>query len=353
MALASCCEAVGDAEDASKQYESELANRGQDPLVLRRVAEYYVRSGKFAEAEPKLRTLVAGGGTAKPEDITWARRELATVLRASGSYPKIQEALALLEQNLAAGPAPDDQREKAFALAACPQLERRREAIRILEQLPPAETDSPGAKVILAHLYLSQKDWLKGAEQLRTLATSQEREPHYLALYIDQLLQHQETAEPELWLDRLEKLVPGDFSAVALRAQMLVQRGEIAKAIQTLRGYRDQQVAEPAAGTARLGQVAGLLESLARGSAGTNGKTGSAELLAEAEASYREFVKQQPKQTLVLASFLARRGRFDEALDLMERAIDSATAETLAKTASDLVAGGSDKPEQQKRLTSE
>ena len=216
LALAACYEAVENMEEASKQYESALAGHGQDPLVLRRVAEYYVRYRKYAEAEPKLRAILSGGA-AKPEDLTWARRALATVLRASGSYPKIQEALTLVEQNLAAGPSPADLREKAFALAACPQLERRREAIRILEQLPPAETDSPGVKVILAQLYLSQKDWLKGAEQLRTLATSQEREPHYLALYIDQLLQHQETAEAELWLDRLEKLVAGDFSAVALR----------------------------------------------------------------------------------------------------------------------------------------
>ena len=246
------------------------------------------------------------------------------------------------------------------SVAACPQLERRREAIGILEQLPPAEADSPAVKAILAQLYLSEKNWLKGLEQLRSLATSQEHEPRYLALYIDQLLQHRETAEAELWLDRLEKLeklAPEDFSTVAFKARALVQRGESAKALQTLRVYRDQQVAEPATGTARFGQVAALLESLARGSAATDSKTdstsGTAELLAEAEKSYRAFVKREPKQTLVLASFLARRGRFDEAIDLLEQAIDSATAETLAKTTSDLLAGGSDKSGHQQRLTSE
>ena len=221
LALATCYEVVGNAEDASKQYESALANHGHDPLVLRRVADYYIRARKFAEAEPKLRAMVSGSGTAKPEDVAWARRALSVVLRASGSYPKIQEALTLVEQNLAAGPAPEDQREKAFALAACPQLERRREAIGILEQLPPAEADSPAVKVILAQLYLSEKNWLKGLEQLRSLATSHEHESRYLALYIDQLLQHRETAEAELWLDRLDKLAPGDFSTVAFKARAL------------------------------------------------------------------------------------------------------------------------------------
>ncbi len=177
LALATCYEAVGNAEDASKQYESALADHGQDPLVLRRIAEYDIRSKKFAEAEPKLRAMVSGGGTAKPEDVTWARRALAVVLRASGSYPKIQEALTLVEKNLASGPAPRISGRRPSHWQPVPNSSAAATAMGILEQLPPSESDSPAVKVILAQLYLSEKNWLKGLEQLRSLATSHEQEP--------------------------------------------------------------------------------------------------------------------------------------------------------------------------------
>jgi cellulose synthase operon protein C len=355
LALAICYEAVGNAAEATKQFDSVLAKNAKDPFVVRRAAEFFMRSGRLADAEVQLRVIVSGHVAAKPDDVVWARRALASVLRASGSYPKIQQALALIAQNSPA--TPDDQKERAFALAVCPQRERRREAIQILEGLLSPQSDPTDVRTVLVQLYLAEKNWPQALKQWRSLATSNEREPRYTALYSARLLERQETAEAELWIQRLEQLAPADFSTVSLKAQVLVQRNQVETAIQTLYAYRDQpaakpadkSAAQPADRAARLGQVAAALESLARG-ATTTDPTAAAKLLAEAEAAYREFVKLEPKKSLVLASFFARHARFDEALSLAEEALPTAPAAAMDKTGNDLLAGGLAKPPQLLRL---
>jgi cellulose synthase operon protein C len=351
LALAICYEAVGNTEDANKQFELALLKKAHDPFVVRRAAEFSMRSGKLPEAEARLRTIVSGQVAAKADDVAWARRALASVLRASGSYPKIQQALALIAQNTAA--TPDDQRERAFALAVCPQLERRREAIQILEGLVSSQSDATDVRMVLAQLYLAEKNWPQALKQWRSLATSHERESRYTALYSSRLLERQETAEAELWIQRLEQLAPADFTTVSLKAQALVQRNQVETALKTLRAYRgqptakpsDQSAAQPDDRTGRLEQVAAALESLSRGPAGSDGRAAT-KLLAEAEASYREFVKIEPRQSLVLASFLARRGQFDEALSILDEALPTAASDAIAKAGNDLLAAGLAKPPQ-------
>jgi len=92
------------------------------------------------------------------------------------------------------------------------------------------------------------------------------------------------------------------------------------------------------------------LESLARGTAGTDATAAATNLLAEAETLYRELVKLEPRQSLALASFLARRARFDEALSIMEEESPTAAAGAMAKASSDLFAGGVAMPPQLLRL---
>jgi tetratricopeptide (TPR) repeat protein len=352
LAMAVCYEAVGNAAEATKQFESVLTKNAKDPFVVRRAAEFFMRSGRLADAEMQLRTIVSGHVAAKAEDVVWARRALASVLRASGSYPKIQQALMLIAQNKPA--TPDDQKERALSLAVCPQLERRREAIQILEGLLSSQSDTTDIRMVLAQLYLAEKNWPQALKQWRSLATDHEREPRYTALFTARLLERRETAEAELWIQRLEQIAPADFSTASLKAQALVQRNQVEKAIQTLRAYCDHSAAEPSGQTAgraaRLGQVAAALESLARGTAGTDATAAATNLLAEAETLYRELVKLEPRQSLALASFLARRARFDEALSIMEEESPTAAAGAMAKASSDLFAGGVAMPPQLLRL---
>ena len=55
---------------------------------------------------------------------------------------------------------------------------------------------------------------------------------------------------------------------------------------------------------------------------------------------YRKYVEEQPDQQLVLATFLGRRGRFDEAVTLLETAQPNADPNALAQADVDLIESG-------------
>ncbi|HEV2968642.1 MAG TPA: tetratricopeptide repeat protein [Pirellulales bacterium] len=337
LTLASSYEAIGDMNEAAEQYQAALAAAPQNAQIVRSGAEFEMRTGKLADAEAQLRKIVSGQVAAKPEEVAAARRELAAVLRASGRYSKIQQALALIEQNLAAGVSPEDLREKSFALALCPQPERRQMAIEILEKLLQAQPDADNLRIALAQLYLAAKDWPRASTLLRNLVTSHEKDPRSMALYLTQLLQHDEADEAELWIRRLEQIAPNEFATASLKAELLVKHGQVDAAIQTLRDALARQELPPAEATKKALLVAARLEELSRGATGPDRSPAADKLLAEAESMYRKSVGEQPEQQLALAGFLARRGRFDESLSLLEATGTKADPNSLAQAIVELV----------------
>ncbi len=102
LALAQCYEALGNLPDAEKQYRAVLAKGANDPLVLRRVAEFYLRIGRPADSQPHLQKIISKQVGAEEEQVAWARRAMARVLREKGGYANQLQAEALLDQNLAA-----------------------------------------------------------------------------------------------------------------------------------------------------------------------------------------------------------------------------------------------------------
>jgi tetratricopeptide (TPR) repeat protein len=336
VALAACYEAVGDVQKASKQFELALSRSPDDPVVLRQEAEFEMRNGKLADAEAHLRRILAGKASPKPDELALARRMLAAILRSSGSYPKIQQALALIEENLAAGSAPADLREKAFALADCPQPERRREAIDMLEKLSLTQPAADDLRIALAQLYLGENDWSKASSLLHTLVSTHERDPRYLSLFVLQLLKHREFDEANIWMQRLEKAAPNEFPTASLKAAVLVEHGDVDAAIKTLGDSLARPKLSKAEVTAQTRATATRFEELARDLSGPN-QSAAPKLLAESERLYRQFVKDQPEQQLVLATFLARRGRFDEAIAVAAAAQPTADPNALASACAELI----------------
>ena len=340
LAMAASYEALGNVAEASKQFQLALSRSDQSALAVRQAAEFEMRCGKLAEAEAHLRMIIGGHVGAQPDEVASARRALAAVLRASGSYPKIQDALAIIEVNLTDGAALEDLREKAYALALCPQPERRREAISILESLLLKQPGADDLRLALVQLYLADSNWPRAEKLSRDLVTSHEQDPRYMALYVARLLDRQETDEADFWLQRLEQIAPNDFTTASLKAGSLVQRGKVDEAIQTLHDSLAQPKLAAAESLARTRLAAGRLEELARSAAGPDRSAASAKLVAEAESLYRNYVKQQPDQQLVLANFLGRRGQFNEAVTLVEAAQPKADPSVLAQVYIDLIEHG-------------
>jgi tetratricopeptide (TPR) repeat protein len=351
LALGQCYEALGNLQAAAKQYQSSLAKAAKDGTVVRQVAEFCLREDKPDEAEIYLRRIVAGQVSAKKEDTVWARRALAEILLARGGYRNLRQAIALVEENLAAGASPDDQRAKALLLATQPARADRREAIRILEGLVRSHFTAPAdVRFALAQLYQAEKDWPQANRHMRALLSAAGNEPRFVAAYVGMLLRHKEIQEGELWLARLEELAPDDFATARLKAQTLLQRGKVDEAVLALRGYLAKASSQPTDRDARVRLVASYLAAAGRAAGDAEGQPPPAKLLDEAELLYRDYVQRHPDQTLLLVSFLALRGRIDEALTLAEQACQKAEPAQVAAAVRDLFAGSPPDPLRDRRL---
>jgi len=341
LVLARCYEVVGKAEEADSQCEAALTAGSDDPATVAWVADFFTRRGKQAEAEELLRKIIAGQVRGDETLVVWARRRLATALAARGGYPRLGEAIDLIERNLAAaGSSVADQRVKGVLLASHPKRARRREAIRILETVLPGQwAPVPEDRFTLARLHMAEGDWDKAAAQLKLLVDSYGSEPRYLAAYVNTLFQLGDMAGAESWLKRMEQVAAGQFATTGLRAEASLRRGRVDEALQTLRAYLEAPDSQPKEKLTRLDLVAAYLQDKARRKSDGDQDDLSSRFVAEAERMRRDHVEEFPQQEILIASILARQGRLKEALELADRCWGQAEAATVAQATSALQAG--------------
>jgi tetratricopeptide (TPR) repeat protein len=195
--------------DRAEEYCTEaLAKRPDDGPTLVRVAAFHLRRNKPVRAEPVLRRLLDSAKDMSAGELTWARRELAMVLAASGDEYKCAEAEALL----GAVPKPGGDaaaylRVQAFVLGARPA--GRAEALRWLDVEGKASPLPADEQLRLAQLYDAEGRWPEARERLATLVTVDRQNPEYLAYLTDGLLRDDQAEEAGSWLARLEGLEQG------------------------------------------------------------------------------------------------------------------------------------------------
>jgi len=319
LALAQCYEAVGHRDRAEEQYRAALKSRPEAVPVLRGVSDFYLRSGQFENAEPLLRRLADARTKAPPGDVSWARRNLAVGLAVGGSYRRFQEALALLEANVPGG-AVEDQRAKALVLGTQPG--RRREAIRLFEDVLRRQPPTADEQFLLARLHEANRDWPKARDLLLSLVTAPERvKADHLAHYARGLIHRGETHDAAQWLARLDKLEPDAWRTVELRARLLRAQAKDVEAAALLRKRAMDRSGD-------IGRAATLLDDLGHAAA--------------AEELYRQWIAQpkQPLAALALAAHLGRAKRVDEALDLCEAAWKTCPPEAVAATSVAMLRAG-------------
>jgi tetratricopeptide (TPR) repeat protein len=300
LVLARCYTMTGLADRAEQQYQAALAAKSDDVALLQNIVTFYMRTGQAPKAAPYLEKILEPRTKASPPQVAWARRQQALALVTQGGYPKIREALALVERNLLAqGDSVDDQRLKAVLLGMQPGGQR--DAIRVLEDLARRSPPTADERFLTARLYEASGNWPKARDLLRSALASDENNPVYLAAFTRGLLTHGHASDAEPWLARLEKLQPQSFQTVELKARLLAAQGKGNEAAALLKAYTSDKAD-------LLGPFAGLLSELGQ--------------LDAAEAMYRESVarSKRPEAVLVLAEFLAQRKRLREALDLLDKA---------------------------------
>jgi tetratricopeptide (TPR) repeat protein len=80
-ALARCHEALGQLDQAERLFQQQQADRPDDWLATRGLAEFYLRSGRPAQAEPWLRRLLDPASDVPAEVAARARRQLREALQ--------------------------------------------------------------------------------------------------------------------------------------------------------------------------------------------------------------------------------------------------------------------------------
>jgi tetratricopeptide (TPR) repeat protein len=313
LALAPCYEALGQFAEAEKYYTASLAEKPDHVPALRNKAAFHHRRGEFVRAEAYFQRLLVPDVKASEADRAWARRQLARVLVSQHGTRKLDEALALLDQNRKAhGLMPEDQRIRALLIMLRPG--GRREAIRLLEELRTQQGLAPEDLFQLVQLYEGSRDWIKMDERAEALLTAYSRNATYLAHYTNNLIQRNRLDLAEGWLNQLEKVAPESLEALVLRARLLRAQGQTDKAVGLLEKAvedKDDLLAPVAAVVDEMGQA------------------------AAAEKLYRKLVEKskRPESVLLLVRFLARQKKIDEALELCDKAREKVPPESMASVA--------------------
>ena len=164
-------------------------------------------------------------------------------------------------------------------------------------------------------------------------------------------MEHNEVSNAEAYLDRLETAIPNHINAVGLRAEVLVAKNEPEKALDLLKAFIDKPRRSPAgAERCASASVAEKLEQLAGRLTKAGKKEAADRFVHQAEMLYRAYVDQNHGQELILVAFLARQGRTDEALDLLNRIWDSSNPAVLSQVFSVLLRNNKIGKEQVQRL---
>jgi tetratricopeptide (TPR) repeat protein len=332
LVLATGYEALGKTAEAEENYKLALQAHPTDLTLLRNAANFYRRNGQAAKGIALLQKVLEPA-TAAPELVVgWARRNLALSLAASGTYQNFKQAQALLEANHKQfGDTEEDKRTSALVLATQPQY--RSEAIKQFEVLSARRELPPETTFVLAQLYEADGQWERAKWKLDALARNHENNAVFLTHLATLLLRHKRHDEALPYVLRLSKLKPNQLETVMLYTRVLKGQGNTEKALSVARNFAS-------AGNPPQ-QAAYLFEDLGDKN--------------QAENYFRAYVAaapDRPERALLLAGFLGRVSRTDEALDICDKAWDKCAPEAVALTAVGLVRSGKASDGQERQIDS-
>jgi tetratricopeptide (TPR) repeat protein len=264
LALAQCYEITGDATKAVEFYREAIKQQPDSVVVRRAAAECFVRVGNLRDAEAAYRHVIDRKLKATDDDVTAARYGLALTFAKTGSPKLLPEALQLvglaldktgnLSGNLASQPA--ERLAQARVLATFGHHALRARAIAVLDELYQKAALAADDQFLLARLLhqhgADPATWRKTQDVLKGLTTNYPHNPRYVGYHANVLLLRKEVAEAEPLVARLaqiekdRRLTPGTLGAVELQARVLELRGKEKEAVALLKGFAEQDGAQPA-----------------------------------------------------------------------------------------------------------
>jgi tetratricopeptide (TPR) repeat protein len=264
LTLAQCHELLGYLQEAAEHYQQAAAKQADALAIQRAAGDFFMRTGRFQEAESLYRAVVERKNSVHDEESNVSRRGLALALVKQNRPAKTAEALRLaglaldnkgllIESKLAA--TPEEQLLQAKVLGSLNHHRLRGKAIDILESLLQKNHLRPDDQFYLTRLQAQQgldaNAWLKTRSLLKSLTLEHPKNSRYLAYAAFLHLQQKELGDAEPFIAKLEavererKTTPGGFGSTELRAKLLEMRGLGSQAVIALTAYADEPGAAP------------------------------------------------------------------------------------------------------------
>jgi len=330
--LALCHSIAGNDAEAAKLVGSALELKPNDVPTLRLAAEFYVKVLKLDRAAPLIEKIIDPKTKATPADVAWANRARALLKMQSGDPQQIDQALAMIDQNLKNSPYSfDDQRAQAILLTMIPK--RREDGIRALEALDASRLLGPADRFLLAQSCQANRNWSKYLSVMLGLLNEPNRSPIHLAHFVSALIDHGDLDQAGGWLQQFK---PAQTDSQQIRV-VTELKARLLKA-----GKRDNEL------LALLQDFAKSQPDQARAAAEMFERNGYPQ---EAEQRYRAFAAQnadEPILILPVARALGEQNRTQEALDLCEKASKTCPPEAVAATYMAILSAGKNVTDEQR-----
>ena len=298
-------ELIGDLEVVEKAYRGNVAASPDDPEAAQKLAEFFLRQGRQADARQELMRIADLAGARGTPALVWARRTLARMSARSGSYRDFQEGLSQLALNVdSAGRQSEQDLTLAIALLReRPEPSSWRQAMQLFETLSRQRPLSVDEQVDQARLEATLGSWQKARDQLQGIASSPDTSPGAIAILIEELLKHGEIVAAKAWMVKLLDVAPGTPTALWLEAKLALADSDQEGATRAAEKLMSGESLTPG-NAQRLLSAARMVEDLG--------------FPDPAERVLREYATAAVPGTLALAAFLGRQHRTAEALDLVE-----------------------------------
>ena len=331
LALAQGSEMLGRLDESERYHRDAVANAADDLAGRRRLAEFLLRRGRLVPAREELEAILAVKATTVADRATqaWARRGIAEMVGEKGTFRDFREALATLQQNADAKGqlSPDDLALKARLLAARPEPENWRAGIAAFRELAAVLPLSIAQRLQITQLQERTGQWEEARTGLISIASSSATPPAILAMVVERLLDHGETADARIWFRRLQSLAAGSPLTAGLEARLAMAAGDREAAANAARRLLPSQAVSPEQ-VDQLVVVARLYEDLGFF------KAADKVLVQAADVS--------PDGSLARAAFLGRQQQTSAALDLLQSLWDKVPLERLMQVALEVARDGED-----------
>jgi tetratricopeptide (TPR) repeat protein len=251
-----------------------------------------------------------------PEMFAQARRTLAYLLAISGDPKNAEEAMKLLPGGGAIGSDPAgilDRRVRAQLLAIQHGSANRREALRIVEDLIAQKQGTPDDFLLAGQLHEILGDWPMARQRFLPLLEARSGTTAvHLAVAARSLLRHREIDSAQEALRQLQKSQPDSWPTREIASRVLRAQGKAPEARSKVQEYARSPGADMLAAAALLNEFGDY--------------AAAEELLRELAAD-----PSRPIGTPALIGFLVERRRFNEALELCDRAWEKGPSSSIAE----------------------